>query len=280
MTKKGSLLVVGTGFKAGGQIAPEAQSAIKNADKVFYGEGNPLIVYQIKSLNPNAETLSDLYGRDKPRYITYSQMVERILIAVREGLQVCAVFYGHPGVFATPSHVSIRQARAEGFEALMLPGISAEDCLFADLGIDPGLYGCQSYEATDFLVYRRVFDRRSVLVLWQVGVIGQLDFYNKIYDDAHKGVPLLVETLLESYPEDHEAIVYEAAAMAIFTPRIERVPIAKLGECALSSASTLAILPDPKWSTPDLERAKLLGLSEEHVMNVKAFKDKIFQEIE
>jgi len=31
----------------------------------------------------------------------------------------------------------------------MLPGISAEDCLVADLGIDPASSGCQSYEAND-----------------------------------------------------------------------------------------------------------------------------------
>jgi len=34
----------------------------------------------------------------------------------------------------------------------MLPGISAEDCLFADIGVDPGIYGCQSFEATDLFV--------------------------------------------------------------------------------------------------------------------------------
>jgi precorrin-2 methylase len=133
MTKQGSLLVVGTGFKAGGHLTAEAESAIKNADKVFYGETNSVIVYQIKSLNPNAEMLMDLYGKGKPRYTTYAEMAERIVTAVREGLDVCAVFYGHPGVFAYPSHESIRIARAEGFEAQMLPGISAEDCLFADL---------------------------------------------------------------------------------------------------------------------------------------------------
>jgi diphthamide biosynthesis methyltransferase len=69
MTKKGSLLVVGTGLKAGGHLTFEAQSAIKNADKVFYGEGNPLIVYQINALNPNTQTLSDLYGKGKPRIL-------------------------------------------------------------------------------------------------------------------------------------------------------------------------------------------------------------------
>jgi uncharacterized protein YabN with tetrapyrrole methylase and pyrophosphatase domain len=279
MTKKGSLLVVGTGIKAGGHLSAESQSAIKNADKVFYADGNPLSVYQIKSLNPNAETLSDLYGKGKPRYETYAQMVERIITAVREGFQVCAIFYGHPGVFASPPHISIRQARNEGFEALMLPGISAEDCIFADLGIDPGVYGCQSYEATDFIVYRRIFDRRSTLVLWQVGAIGQADYQGKIYAEQQKGVGLLVETLLESYPAEHTAMVYEAATMAIFVPRIERVAIAQLGEAVLTGMSTLVIIPDPKWSEPDMELAKRLGL-EEHIMKSREFKQKQFQEIE
>jgi hypothetical protein len=34
----------------------------------------------------------------------------------------------------------------------MLPAVSAEDCLFADLGVDPGAAGCQSHEAADFLI--------------------------------------------------------------------------------------------------------------------------------
>jgi Tetrapyrrole (Corrin/Porphyrin) Methylases len=80
-------------------------------------------------------------------------MVNRIIKYVKRDLRVCAVFYGHPGVFCTPSHESIRIARKLGYRATMLPAISAEDCLFADLGVDPGKHGCQSFEATDFLVY-------------------------------------------------------------------------------------------------------------------------------
>jgi uncharacterized protein YabN with tetrapyrrole methylase and pyrophosphatase domain len=272
MTKQGSLLVVGTGLKAGGQITPEAQSAIKNADKVFYVEGNSLIVSQIKSLNPNAETLLDLYAKGKPRYLTYMEMVERIITAVRSGLDVCAVFYGHPGVFVAPSHRAIRLARSEGYEALMLPGISAEDCIFADLVIDPARYGCQSYEATDFVIYRRVFDRRSTLVLWQVGVIGQVDYQGRIYD-AKKGIDLLVEVLLESYPADYQAIIYEAAVFGLFLPRIEPVAIAKLGEAVLTGISTLVIPPDPSLSIPDMERVQQLGI-EEHIIKAKELKDK------
>jgi hypothetical protein len=111
-------------------------------------------------------------------------MSELTLKYLREGLNVCVVYYGHPGVFVMPSHDSIRQARAAGFEAIMLPGISAEDCLFADLGIDPGRIGCQSFEATDFLVNRRKFDTSSHLILWQIGVIGDLSY------DPHRQKPI------------------------------------------------------------------------------------------
>jgi uncharacterized protein YabN with tetrapyrrole methylase and pyrophosphatase domain len=267
MAKKGSLLVVGTGLKAGGHLTFEAQSAIKNAEKVFYGEGNPLIVHQIHSLNPTAQTLGDLYGKGKPRNITYAEMVERILTAVREGLQVCAVFYGHPGVFVYASHKSISVARAEGYEAQMLPSVSAEDCLFADVGIDPAKYGCLSYEATDFLIHRRVFDRRSTLVLWQIGIIGQADFQGNRYKPV--GRELLVEVLLEQYPADHEGIIYEASQNALFFPRMERVAISKLPEADLTAISTLVIPPDPKWSIPDMERVKAVGM-EDYIKDPKA----------
>ena len=50
----------------------------------------------------------------------YTEMVERILFFVRKGKKVCAVFYGHPGIFVFSSHEAIRIARAEGYPAVML----------------------------------------------------------------------------------------------------------------------------------------------------------------
>ena len=78
-------------------------------------------------------------------------MADAIVAEVELGKTVCAVFYGHPGVFARPSHLAIERTRALGHRAEMLPAVSAEDCLFADLGVDPG-DGCQSFEATNFVV--------------------------------------------------------------------------------------------------------------------------------
>src|SRR5215216_6610638 len=151
----GSLNVVGSGIKAIRQITMEGRMAIEKADKVLYIVTEPASEEWIKQLNSSSESLYDSYIDGKPRLFAYMKMVERILSYVRKGLDVTAVFYGHPGVFSFPGHEAVRQARLEGFNAQMLPGISAADCMFCDLGIDPGVAGCQYFEATDFLVYGR-----------------------------------------------------------------------------------------------------------------------------
>lgn len=99
-----------------------------------------------------------------------------MLIHLREGKTVVGVFYGHPGVFVSPTHRTIDIAKKEGYAATMLPGISAEDCLFADLNIDPSLPGCLTYEATDLLVSKRLLIPSSHLILYQVGCVGISDF--------------------------------------------------------------------------------------------------------
>jgi Tetrapyrrole (Corrin/Porphyrin) Methylases len=95
---------------------------------------------------------------------------------VRKGENVVGVFYGHPGVFVSPSHRTIALARDEGHVATMLPAISAEDCLFADLDVDPSSAGCVTYEATDLLLSHRSLLPSSHLILYQVGVVGITDF--------------------------------------------------------------------------------------------------------
>jgi uncharacterized protein YabN with tetrapyrrole methylase and pyrophosphatase domain len=99
-----------------------------------------------------------------------------MLRSVRAGLKVIGVFYGHPGVFVTPSHRAIAIARNEGYSAQMLPGISAEDCLFADLLIDPSNPGTQTLEATDMLIRERPLQTSGHVIIYQVGCIGNLGF--------------------------------------------------------------------------------------------------------
>jgi Tetrapyrrole (Corrin/Porphyrin) Methylases len=182
-----------------------------------------------------------MYAEGKQRIDTYNEMVERTLECVRAGMVTCMACYGHPGVFVYPSHESIRRARAEGYIARMLPGISSEDCLFADLGVDPGISGCQSYEATDFLVNKRVIDPTSSVVLWQIGVVGDATFKAVGYDLS--AMPLLVERLAAIYPAAHPMYLYEAAVFHGCEPIIRQITAAELTLGPLSAGYTLYIPP-------------------------------------
>jgi len=254
----GSLTCVGTGMLLAGQVTQEGLSTMEHAEKLFLLVHDSITQEWLRGLNPSAESLYDSYAEGRDRSATYAEMVQRILAPVREGKRVCAAFYGHPGVFVQPSHDAIAIARAEGHAARMLPGISSEDCLFADLGLDPGTRGCQSFEATDFLLRRRVFDPCSLLVLWQVGAIGVRDF-RKTEIWNRDGVEVLAETLRATYPAEHEVVVYEATPYPVCKPIIHPVALSGLGQAPITLRTTLCIPPLVE-RTSDEAMARRLGL--------------------
>jgi len=255
--KRGSLTIVGTGIQVNMQTTPEARTAIEQAEKVLYLVANRPTGYWIGRLNPTAESLEHFYEPGKHRFAAYQAIVERILMYVYQELRVCAVFYGHPGVFVYPSHEAIKRARAAGFPVRMLPGISAEDCLFADLCVDAGISGHQSFEATDFLVHQRRFDPHSALILWQVGAIGNL-MHQPRYEP--RGLDLLHEMLQPHYALDHEVVIYEAAAYPIAEPRIERIWLAGLVGARVTPVSTLYV-PPRSGAVPDPAILERLGIA-------------------
>jgi uncharacterized protein YabN with tetrapyrrole methylase and pyrophosphatase domain len=253
----GSLVVAGTGIQFGNHTTREARREIEQADKILYLFADPAPVPWITRLNPTAESLGRFYARGKPRSETYAEIVEEILGWVRRGLRVCALFYGHPGIFVTPSHEAVARARSEGFTARMLPGVSAEDCLFADLGLDPGDVGCQSFEATTFLLYHCEFDTSIPLILWQIGTIGVRD---GVPAPSRQGLQVLVDRLAEKYGPDHQVVVYEASPYAICDPTIQRASLSDVDPATVTGMASLYVPPKDE-PTPDLEMFDRLGIA-------------------
>jgi precorrin-2 methylase len=249
-----SLVVVGSGIQAGGDLTRTAGEHIRRADKLLYLVSERITMNWLHEQNPSAESLHVFYAFDKPRETTYQEMSAHILSYVRRGLSVCVVCYGHPGVFADPMHEAVRCCRAEGYEARMYPGISSIDWLYADLAIDPAVDGCQVFDATDYLVRHRRPDVTGGLVLLQVGIIGE-DQLPK--ESNMRGFRQLVDRLRREYGPDHEVVLYEAAQYVIAAPLVQRVTLAQALELAPTFGSTLYVPPKARPEADEELRAEL-----------------------
>jgi uncharacterized protein YabN with tetrapyrrole methylase and pyrophosphatase domain len=255
-TRSGSLTIVGAGIRAGLQMTQEARARIERADKVLYLLAEDVPTAWLHALNASAESMAALYGPGRRYGDVYEDIVTTILEWTRKDLDVCAVTYGHPSVFDTSTAEAAKRARAEGFRVRIFPGISALDCLFVDLEVDPGSNGCQLYDATDFLVHRRKPDVAVPLVLFQISVIGGSRTTSAI--DRSK-LRVLSERLIDLYAPDHEAVIYEATPYPVGKPTIERRKLGELADADIAGMSSLYVPPLSEVSG-DREMMSRLGM--------------------
>ena len=242
--ERGSLTVVGFGIKFVSHLTTETKAYIEKADRVLYLLNDPVAKDWVQKTNKNAESLDALYQSFPLRQDSYLAIADYMLDAVRAGQHVCVVFYGHPTVFAQPGIIAVERAKREGLDARILPAISAEDCLLADLLVNPGSRGCQSFEASDFLIYNRPFNTASHLILWQAGFIGALGHLQT--HDNTVGIQLLADYLITQYPHEHKITLYEAAQYPTFEPRIDEIQLKDLPHAKISAITTLYLPPATK----------------------------------
>ena len=245
------LVVVGTGIELGRHITERALSEIRLADSVFC-LADAFALALVMDLRPDTISLSPYYAEGKDRRQTYREMQAAIRAELQQNKRVCAVFYGHPGVFAQVPHAAIREARSAGIPARMEAAVSAEACLYADLGLDPGQSGVQSLEATQFLVGDHCLDSSSLLLLWQVALSGDLSC-TRFHAEA-EGLAALVQKLLQTYPAEHEVMLYEAAVLPIQKFRADRLRLDELPIARYQEFTTLVIPPLRHWARTPIEQ--------------------------
>ncbi|RFB38100.1 SAM-dependent methyltransferase [Brevibacillus sp. VP] len=260
-SKRGDLIILGAGIASVG-FTMDAEMYIRRADSVFYVVTDPVTEVWINKLRPDAYDLSTLYNDNKPRYNTYMQMTEAMLYDVRQGRTVVGIFYGHPGIFALSTHRAIMIARREGHRAVMKPGISALDCLCADLGVDPSYPGMQTMEATDMLLRGKKPDTTQHVILWQVGLIGIYDFRRRGF--INKNFNIFIRFLQNVYGEDYSITHYVAASFPTLAPLIQNFTLRELLypdiQAKVQSMSTFYLAPKDATEC-NLEIAIQLGMA-------------------
>ncbi|HEX8082355.1 MAG TPA: SAM-dependent methyltransferase [Jatrophihabitans sp.] len=256
----GELTVIGSGIETVG-FSRADELILDAADKVFYCVADPATAVWIKERRPDAYDLYVLYDDAKLRHVTYMQMTEAMLHFVRRGMRVAAIFYGHPGVFVLSTHRAIAIARREGHRAVMRAGVSALDTMCADLGFDPSQPGLMTYEATDMIVRRRQPDPALHVVLWQVGLIGELGYRRQGF--LNSGFSLLLDHLEAVYGPDQVVTHYVGSRYPGIEPLIAGHTIAELREPSVQASVTglsTFYLPPVQVAAVDERVLRELGL--------------------
>jgi tetrapyrrole methylase family protein/MazG family protein len=256
--KKGSLVVVGTGIKFMSQLTIEAKAYIEQSDKVLFLVNEPVMQQWIMKANPCAESLDKLYRATELRYDSYDLISNYILKVLSTGVHVCVVIYGHPTIFAKPALKAVSKAKMNGFYTKILPGVSAEDCLMADLEIDPGTSGYLSYDATDLILHQRIIDPRSHLIIWQISTIGILKHDNA--PDIKIGLQLLKSYLEKFYDASTKILFYTAAQYPTFEHVVVEYSLSDLISIQPARLATLYI-PPAKESISDPNVLQMLKLN-------------------
>lgn len=161
---------------------------------------------------------------------------EAALAALAAGRSVSVAYSGHPATFRRGAHDLMAAARALGSTAVMKPAVWLEDCLCAELELDP-LHGWQAFEAANFLLHRRLWSPECSLVLWSLDHIWERDAVH--VPMRPRCLAILAEHLAAVYGWEHEVVLYEAFRMVT------------LRELATSSPTTLYVPPlGGSWQLP------------------------------
>lgn len=252
-----SLTIVGTGIKSISHLTIEAIAHIQQAGLVLYSVNEPLIAEWIKRNNSHAISLDEITPESNRRIDYYAAMTTHIVNEVKRAQHVCVVFYGHPAVFAKPALDAATELKSAGYPTYVLPGISADACLFADLGIDPGSHGLIAYETTAMLLRKKPVDVSSHLILWQAGLIGSVCAIDQHQNQT--GIELLKKYLQHFYADSHIIIAYEAALYPHTKPRIEPFILGNIDKVTLTSLTTLYLAPNAQANV-DADMVAALGL--------------------
>lgn len=221
--------IVGLGIRSRDHATRELERALSSCNEVLFVDNGVATGAWLAHLCPR---VTPLYGASyverAARGDAYVQMAARVVDAALDHGPVAFGMQGHPLVYSAAPFLIRDAASLLDLTVEVLPGVSALDCLFADLWLDPALEGLQMLEATDLLLRRRPIVPDIPLLLWQVGnVESRLHTSRRSHPDRFER---LRAYLLETYPPDHPVLVYFASTHPLVPPQRTTIPLSELGE--------------------------------------------------
>ncbi|WP_417680151.1 hypothetical protein [Roseibium sp.] len=242
---KTEVSVFGLGLAYYTDLTNHCIETVRISERVLILASDTGTVDFIKSINPNVENIYRFYREDVPRNKIYDEICEHIIGVIDESISVSILIYGHPTIYVNPIVQFLERCPRDKATVSVYPGCSAEDWLFAALEIDPSFHGWISYEATNFVLFDRLADSSTYLVLWQIGALGILTYKYKDID-IQENLRTLRECLEKTYSPTAQCVAFEASPYVAIDHRKDFFNLKDLEQQTFTKRSTLLIMPEKK----------------------------------
>jgi precorrin-6B methylase 1 len=238
------IYIVGLGVLNVDHLTRETERVIRHSNEVLYVDTGVATRRYLESLCPRVTSLFETsYAEDAHRLGAYGQMAARVLDAALCHAPVTFAMHGHPIVGVYAPFLIRDMAGLLGLEVLVLPGISAMDCLFAELMVDPCVIGMQMFEATDLLLRRRPLQADVPLLIWQIGCVETTLHSTRV--SKPERFERLRAHMLRFYPPQHQATAAYSTPHPLMPSTVYRFALADLCRHAhlLHAGFTLFVPP-------------------------------------
>ncbi len=238
------ITIVGLGILPGGHLTREAEDALRRCNEILFLDAGIATRAWLETYCPKVTSLfATTYVEARARLPGYREMAVQVLDAALDRAPVGFAINGHPTVGVTASALVARAAGALGLDVAVLPGISAMDCLLAELMLDPVVEGLQMFEATDLLLRQRPMQNDVPALIWQVGTV-ETSLHTERPSRPERFRRLRAH-LLTFYPPEHPATAVHASSHPLVPTASWTFPLGRIEAEAdrLHAAVTLYLPP-------------------------------------
>jgi len=223
--------IIGLGVLNVDQVTYETERAIRRSKEVLYVDTGVATGAFLQKFCPIVTSLyASSYSESGCRLGSYDRMAVAVIEAALDHPPVTFAMAGHPIVGAQAPFLIHEMARLLGLEVVTLPGISAMDCLFAELMIDPCVGGLQMYEATDLLLRRHPLLPEVPALIWQIGVV-ETRLHTQRRSRASR-FDRFKAHVLQFYAPSHPVTAYFASQHPLMRSQKLQFPVGEIGAYA------------------------------------------------
>lgn len=164
-----NLACVGVSISGLNALTIESISCIIHADIVYTYAVSPAHLAHLRMFNDMLIDLNAaIYTPGQERARTYADITQLIMKDIRSGRRVCYAQQGSPTFLSFTGTILRRAAISEGFDVIVLPGVSSFECLLTELAQEHDLYDIQILNCGSIMQNSRLLNNGVSCILFNL----------------------------------------------------------------------------------------------------------------